>query len=136
MVARELEGDEREQWYERGIEIYPGWVQYRKRAPRQIPVIELAAAGASGARPGPARRQPARRVLRRRAHPPRRGRQSQARVPALAAWRSSRTRAVEPPLPLRGAPQVASKRMLAHPFTLLAAAQTGAAVVDAPYAVD
>ena len=41
MVARVLEGDEREQWYERGIEIYPGWVQYRKRAPRQIPVIEL-----------------------------------------------------------------------------------------------
>jgi deazaflavin-dependent oxidoreductase (nitroreductase family) len=41
MVARELEGDERARWYERGIEIYPGWVQYRKRAPRQIPVIEL-----------------------------------------------------------------------------------------------
>jgi len=41
MVARVLEGDERERWYERGIEIYPGWVQYRKRAPRQIPVIEL-----------------------------------------------------------------------------------------------
>jgi deazaflavin-dependent oxidoreductase (nitroreductase family) len=41
MVARELEGDEREHWYERGIEIYPGWVQYRKRAPRRIPVIEL-----------------------------------------------------------------------------------------------
>ena len=41
MVARELEGDERDRWYERGIEIYPGWVQYRKRAPRRIPVIEL-----------------------------------------------------------------------------------------------
>jgi deazaflavin-dependent oxidoreductase (nitroreductase family) len=41
MVARELDGDERERWYERGIEIYPGWVQYRKRAPRTIPVIEL-----------------------------------------------------------------------------------------------
>ena len=41
MLARELEGDEREHWYERGIEIYPGWVQYRKRAPRTIPVIEL-----------------------------------------------------------------------------------------------
>lgn len=44
MTARELEGDERERWYERGIEIYPGWVQYRKRAHRQIPVIELTAA--------------------------------------------------------------------------------------------
>ena len=49
MVARVLEGDEREQWYERGIEIYPGWIEYRKRAPRQIPVIQLEAAGASGA---------------------------------------------------------------------------------------
>jgi deazaflavin-dependent oxidoreductase (nitroreductase family) len=42
MAARVLDGDERAQWYERGIEIYPGWVQYRKRAAhRQIPVIEL-----------------------------------------------------------------------------------------------
>jgi deazaflavin-dependent oxidoreductase (nitroreductase family) len=41
MVARELEGAERERWYERGIEIYPGWTEYRKRAPRRIPVIEL-----------------------------------------------------------------------------------------------
>jgi deazaflavin-dependent oxidoreductase (nitroreductase family) len=41
MLARELEGAERDGWYERGIEIYPGWVQYRKRAPRRIPVIEL-----------------------------------------------------------------------------------------------
>jgi deazaflavin-dependent oxidoreductase (nitroreductase family) len=46
MVARELDGAEREQWYERGIEIYPGWVQYRKRAShRRIPVIELSSAG-------------------------------------------------------------------------------------------
>jgi deazaflavin-dependent oxidoreductase (nitroreductase family) len=44
MVARELEGDERAHWYEQGIDIYPGWVQYRKRSPRQIPVIELKAA--------------------------------------------------------------------------------------------
>lgn len=44
MVARELDGDERASWYERGIEIYPGWVQYRKRAShRRIPVIELTA---------------------------------------------------------------------------------------------
>jgi deazaflavin-dependent oxidoreductase (nitroreductase family) len=41
MVSRELDGEERERWYERGIEIYPGWVEYRKRAPRRIPVIEL-----------------------------------------------------------------------------------------------
>ena len=43
MLARELEGDERDHWYERGIDIYPGWVQYRERAPRRIPVIELTA---------------------------------------------------------------------------------------------
>ena len=42
MTARELDGEERARWYERGIEIYPGWVQYRKRAAhRRIPVIEL-----------------------------------------------------------------------------------------------
>lgn len=42
MNARELDGEERARWYERGIEIYPGWVQYRKRAAhRRIPVIEL-----------------------------------------------------------------------------------------------
>ena len=42
MSARELDDEERAQWYERGIEIYPGWVQYRKRAAhRRIPVIEL-----------------------------------------------------------------------------------------------
>lgn len=43
MVARELEGDERDAWYEKGIQIYPGWTSYRERtAPhRRIPVIEL-----------------------------------------------------------------------------------------------
>jgi deazaflavin-dependent oxidoreductase (nitroreductase family) len=46
MVARELEGEERERWYERGIQIFPGWTLYRERtAPyRRIPVIELAPA--------------------------------------------------------------------------------------------
>jgi deazaflavin-dependent oxidoreductase (nitroreductase family) len=39
--ARELEGDERRRFYERGIAIYPGWVQYEKRAPRRIPVLRL-----------------------------------------------------------------------------------------------
>jgi deazaflavin-dependent oxidoreductase (nitroreductase family) len=43
MVARELVGEERERWYERGIEIYPGWIEYRRRTAgiRAIPVIEL-----------------------------------------------------------------------------------------------
>ncbi|MEA2331226.1 MAG: hypothetical protein QOH58_1364 [Thermoleophilaceae bacterium] len=45
VVARELTGDERERQYARGIEIYPGWTQYRTRAShRQIPVMELAPA--------------------------------------------------------------------------------------------
>jgi deazaflavin-dependent oxidoreductase (nitroreductase family) len=43
MVAREMEGEERDQWYERGIAIYPGWVDYRTRTSRhrRIPVFEL-----------------------------------------------------------------------------------------------
>ena len=43
MAARELVGEERERWYARGIEIYPGWIEYRRRTARtrEIPVIEL-----------------------------------------------------------------------------------------------
>jgi deazaflavin-dependent oxidoreductase (nitroreductase family) len=42
VIARELDGDERARHYERGIEIYPGWTTYRKRADhRRIPVMEL-----------------------------------------------------------------------------------------------
>jgi deazaflavin-dependent oxidoreductase (nitroreductase family) len=42
VVARELEGEERERHYERGIQIYPGWTRYRERAShRRIPVLEL-----------------------------------------------------------------------------------------------
>jgi deazaflavin-dependent oxidoreductase (nitroreductase family) len=41
VLARELEGEERDRCYERGIEIYPGWKGYRKRADRRIPVLEL-----------------------------------------------------------------------------------------------
>jgi deazaflavin-dependent oxidoreductase (nitroreductase family) len=42
VVARELDGEEREREYRRGIDIYPGWTQYRARAAhRRIPVIEL-----------------------------------------------------------------------------------------------
>ena len=50
MIARELEGDERERWYARGIDIYPGWIEYRKRTAgiRQIPVIELVPVSVEG----------------------------------------------------------------------------------------
>jgi deazaflavin-dependent oxidoreductase (nitroreductase family) len=42
VVARELEGEERDRHYERGIQIYPGWTTYRTRAShRRIPVLEL-----------------------------------------------------------------------------------------------
>ena len=42
VVARELEGEERERHYTRGIETYPGWTKYRERAShRRIPVMEL-----------------------------------------------------------------------------------------------
>lgn len=51
MAARELEGEERDRWYERGIEIYPGWISYRRRtaAHRLIPVIELRPTSEPGA---------------------------------------------------------------------------------------
>jgi deazaflavin-dependent oxidoreductase (nitroreductase family) len=40
--AHELSGEERDWWYQRGIDINPGWVQYRQRAAhRLIPVIRL-----------------------------------------------------------------------------------------------
>jgi deazaflavin-dependent oxidoreductase (nitroreductase family) len=50
VVARELDGEERERYYALGIEIYPGWTTYRKRAAhRQIPVIELRRADSTAA---------------------------------------------------------------------------------------
>jgi deazaflavin-dependent oxidoreductase (nitroreductase family) len=39
--ARELHGAERERCYELGIDTNPGWIAYRDRADRQIPVIAL-----------------------------------------------------------------------------------------------
>jgi deazaflavin-dependent oxidoreductase (nitroreductase family) len=42
VVARELSGSERELSYQRGEEIFPGFIQYRRWAShRQIPVIRL-----------------------------------------------------------------------------------------------
>jgi deazaflavin-dependent oxidoreductase (nitroreductase family) len=40
--ARELAGDERDRYFQRGLEINPGWAHYRRRAGnREIPVISL-----------------------------------------------------------------------------------------------
>lgn len=42
MQARELKGEERQLYIDRGLEAYPWWEQYHRRAaPRQIPVIML-----------------------------------------------------------------------------------------------
>jgi deazaflavin-dependent oxidoreductase (nitroreductase family) len=41
VVARELTGDERERYYRRGVDIYPGFPLYRRRAHREIPVLAL-----------------------------------------------------------------------------------------------
>jgi deazaflavin-dependent oxidoreductase (nitroreductase family) len=41
MRARELAGEERQRWVDRGLETYPWWEQYHRAAPRQIPVIML-----------------------------------------------------------------------------------------------
>jgi deazaflavin-dependent oxidoreductase (nitroreductase family) len=42
VVAHEAEGEERERLWRLGLEIYPGWAGYERRAgPRRIPVVAL-----------------------------------------------------------------------------------------------
>ena len=41
VIAHELDGAERERYYERGIDLYPGFSLYRRRAHRRIPVLAL-----------------------------------------------------------------------------------------------
>jgi deazaflavin-dependent oxidoreductase (nitroreductase family) len=46
MRARELIGEQRDRYVERGLEAYPWWAPYHERAaPRQIPVIKLEPSG-------------------------------------------------------------------------------------------
>lgn len=45
VVARELQGDEREQCYRRGEEVFPGFSSYRRWTQREIPVLTLDTAG-------------------------------------------------------------------------------------------
>lgn len=40
-VAREVEGDERAQWWERAVAAYPTYAEYQKKTDRQIPVFVL-----------------------------------------------------------------------------------------------
>ncbi len=37
--VRELTGDEREQWWQRSVEVYPSYAEYQTRTDRQIPVL-------------------------------------------------------------------------------------------------
>lgn len=41
MTARELEGDERAQWWERAVAAFPSYADYQRTTERQIPVFVL-----------------------------------------------------------------------------------------------
>jgi F420H(2)-dependent quinone reductase len=41
MIARELSGDERAQWWERAVAAYPPYADYQRKTVRQIPVFVL-----------------------------------------------------------------------------------------------
>jgi deazaflavin-dependent oxidoreductase (nitroreductase family) len=41
VFAQELHGTERDRYYQRGVEVYPGFNLYQRRAHRQIPVLAL-----------------------------------------------------------------------------------------------
>jgi deazaflavin-dependent oxidoreductase (nitroreductase family) len=46
MVAREITGEERAQWWERAVAAYPPYAEYQQRTDRRIPVFILEPAGA------------------------------------------------------------------------------------------
>ena len=41
MVAREVTGDERDEWWQRAVAAYPPYAEYQQRTTRQIPVFVL-----------------------------------------------------------------------------------------------
>jgi deazaflavin-dependent oxidoreductase (nitroreductase family) len=41
VVARDLKGEERERYYRRAVDIYPGFTLYQRRAQREIPLLAL-----------------------------------------------------------------------------------------------
>jgi len=45
MVAREVSGDERAQWWERAVAAYPPYAEYQQKTSRVIPVFVLEPAG-------------------------------------------------------------------------------------------
>jgi deazaflavin-dependent oxidoreductase (nitroreductase family) len=40
-IARELSGDEREQWWRRAVEVWPDYAKYQTKTDRRIPVFLL-----------------------------------------------------------------------------------------------
>ena len=40
-VAREVQGDERQQWWDRSVEAYPPYAEYQQKTDREIPVFVL-----------------------------------------------------------------------------------------------
>ena len=44
-TAREVGGDEREQWWERAVAMWPDYAEYQTKTDRQIPVFVLEPAG-------------------------------------------------------------------------------------------
>jgi deazaflavin-dependent oxidoreductase (nitroreductase family) len=44
-IAREVDGEEREQWWERAVAAYPDYAEYQKKTTRRIPVFVLEPAG-------------------------------------------------------------------------------------------
>ena len=39
MTVREVTGDERATWWERAVEAYPPYAEYKERTAREIPVL-------------------------------------------------------------------------------------------------
>ena len=48
MVAREVTGDEYEQWWQRAVQAYPPYAEYQTKTSRKIPVLVLEAAPGDG----------------------------------------------------------------------------------------
>jgi F420H(2)-dependent quinone reductase len=45
MIAREITGDERAEWWKRAVAAYPPYAEYQKKTSRRIPVFVLEPAG-------------------------------------------------------------------------------------------
>lgn len=41
MIAREVAGDERAEWWERAVAAYPSYADYQRKTEREIPVFVL-----------------------------------------------------------------------------------------------